>query len=178
VKSSPSKSNERIADMIESRSPAGQHEPVQGWHKLLKNLLLKMAPYMRAGQLVTFQTLNDDEKTFFEALYPNITVPESASALFLPPSVLFQMLYGRSGPTSPSILEPSPDNAPDDGIILASQLNDYSVIVNALFARPPFTPAIDVYEAGRLLAGYIYSNIDECVDKLTEVLNIHLHTSP
>jgi hypothetical protein len=176
VKSLPSKSNERIADIIENRSPAGPQETVQGWHKLLKNLLNKMAPYMREGQLVTFQTLNDNEKAFFEALHLKITVPPSARALFIPPSVLFQMLYGRPDGTSRSLPEHSPENPPDDGIVLANRSDGYNIIVNALFARPPFAPAIDVYEAGQLLAGYVYSHVDECVENITHVLDVHLQS--
>jgi hypothetical protein len=41
-------------------------------------------------------------------------------------------------------------------------------------AKPPFTPAIDVYDNGQLLAGYVYNTIDECIDDLTKVLQIHL----
>jgi len=35
-----------IAEIIESRSPAGRSDSVQGWHNLLKNLLGQMAPYL------------------------------------------------------------------------------------------------------------------------------------
>ncbi len=173
--SSPSQSNKRITDIIENRSPAGRHDSVQGWHNLLRNLLRKMSPYLRDGQLVTFQTLNDSEKSFFEAFHPKITVPQTSSALFIPPSVLFQMLYSRPEGAPRSVPEHSPENPPDNGIILASRSNDYSTIVNALFARPPFTPAIDVYEAGQLLAGYVYSNVDECIENLSNVLSVHLN---
>jgi hypothetical protein len=31
-----------------------------------------------------------------------------------------------------------------------------------------------VYDNGQLLAGYVYSTIDECIDNLTKVLQIHL----
>jgi hypothetical protein len=41
-----------------------------------------------------------------------------------------------------------------------------------------FTPAIDVYDNGQLLAGYVYNTIDECVDNLTTVLQIHLQSGP
>jgi hypothetical protein len=41
-----------------------------------------------------------------------------------------------------------------------------------------FTPAIDVYDNGQLLAGYVYNTIDECVDNLTRVLQIHLQSGP
>ena len=41
-----------------------------------------------------------------------------------------------------------------------------------------FTPAIDVYDDGQLLAGYVYNTIDECVDNLTRVLQVHLQSGP
>jgi hypothetical protein len=177
VKSSSREFNDRIADTIEKRSPAGRHDSVQGWHNMLKSLLIKMGPYLRAGHLVTFQTLKDDEKSFFEGFHPKITVPATASALFIPPSVLYQMLYNRSQGAPQPIPDFSPDNPPDQGIVLASRSDDYNRIVNALFARPPFTPAVDVYESGQLLAGYVYSNIGDCIENLSNVLKVHLQKS-
>jgi hypothetical protein len=41
-----------------------------------------------------------------------------------------------------------------------------------------FTPAIDVYDNGQRLAGYVYNTIDECVGNLTRVLQIHLQLGP
>ena len=174
MKPSPNEQSERIARIIENRSPAGRHDSVQGWHNLLKKLLLQMAPYLRDGQLVTFRSLNDEERTFFESLHPKITIPDSAGALFIPPSVLFQMLHSRPEGTPQLMPDHSPESPPDKGIILASRKNDYNIVVNALFARAPFAPAIDVYEDGQLLAGYVYSTIDECVDNLAQILNTHL----
>ena len=55
-----------IAEIIESRSPVGRQDSVQGWHNLLKKLLSQMTPYLKEGHLVTFRTLNDREKEFFE----------------------------------------------------------------------------------------------------------------
>jgi hypothetical protein len=51
-------------------------------------------------------------------------------------------------------------------------------VINALMAKPPFTPAIDVYDNGQLLAGYIYNTIDECIGDLARVLQIHLQPGP
>ena len=171
------KKNERIADIIENRSPAGKQEAVQGWHNLLKKLLHQMAPYLREGQLVTFRTLKEPEKAFFKMLHRQITIPDSAGAIFIPPSVLFQMLYRQPESSPPQVPGHSLENPPDDGIILASRLTEFNVVVNVLFARPPFAPAIDIYEIGQLLAGYVYNNIDECLDNLTQVLQTHLQSS-
>jgi hypothetical protein len=58
--------------------------------------------------------------------------------------------------------------------VLACRKADFNLIINALLAKPPYTPAIDVYDDGQLLAGYVYNTIDECIGDLTKVLQIHL----
>ena len=166
--------NAHVADIIESRSPAGRNDSVRGWHNLLKNLLSQMAPYLQEGRPVTFRQLKEPERIFFEKRLRRIKVPVEAQALYLPPSVRHQMLYQRAADESQPIREHSADDPPDDGIVLACRKSDYNVVVNALLAKPPFTPAIDVYDDGRLLAGYVYHTIDECIANLSEVLQIHL----
>ncbi len=166
--------SERLAEIIESRSPAGRHDSVQGWHNLLKNLFAQMAPYLRQGLTVTFRELNDSERLFFETRLQNIKVPASVNAIYLPPSVRYQMMYRRPEGEPQPAPEHSPDHPPDEGIVLACRKNDFNVVVNALLAKPPFTPAIDVYDDGRLLAGYVYHTIDECIFHLSEVMQIHL----
>jgi hypothetical protein len=104
-------------------------------------------------------------------------VPISVGAIYMPPSVRFQMLYHRSENEPQPIPDHSPDNPPDEGILLACRKNDFNVVINALMAKPPFTPAIDVYDEGQLLAGYVYNNIDECIGDLTKVLQIHLQST-
>jgi hypothetical protein len=73
--------NSNVARIIESRSPAGRQDAVQGWHNLLKSLLFQMAPYMRQGQLVAFRELKKPERLFFEEHLQTIKVPASAYAL-------------------------------------------------------------------------------------------------
>ena len=163
-----------IAEIIENRSPAGPNESVQGWHKLLKRILSQMAPYLREGHMVTFRRLTNQESVFFEKLRQKIAVPPSVTSIYLPPSVRYQMLYNRPAGEPQPIPEHSPDNPPDKGIVLACRKNDFKLVINALLAKPPFTPAIDVYDDGKLLAGYIYSTIDECVGDLTKVLQTHI----
>ena len=164
----------RIADIIESRSPAGQQEIVQGWHQMLKRLLNKLEPYLIEGNLVTFRHLKEQEKTVFDYLHQNISVPLATAAIYMPPSVRHQMMYHRPKGEAQPISEHSPDNPPDKGIVLAGCKKDLSVIVNALLAKPPFTPAIDVYENGKLLAGYTYNTMEECIGEISKVLRIHL----
>lgn len=164
----------RVAEVIESRSPAGRNDSVQGWHNLLKQILSQMAPYLREGHIVTFRSITDQESVFFEKLRRAITVPPSVASIYMPPSVRYEMLYNRPAGEPQPIPEHSPDNPPDEGIILACQRVDFNVVINALMAKAPFTPAIDVYDNGQLLAGYIYNTIDECIADLTKVMQIHL----
>ncbi len=166
--------NLRVAEIIESRSPAGRHDSVQGWHNLLKTLLSQMAPYMLEGHLVTFRQLKEQERFFFENRLQNIRVPVSVGALYLPPSVRYQALYQRPKGEPQSVPEHSPDHPPDEGIVLACRKSDFNVVINALLAKPPFAPAIDVYDDGQLLAGYVYHTIDECIANLSKVLQVHL----
>jgi hypothetical protein len=164
----------RTAEIIESRSPFGRHDSVRGWHNLLKKLLFQMAPYLRKGHMVTFRSLKDQERLFFEKLFREVTVPNSVSAIYMPPSVRFQMLYDRPESEPQPIPEHSLDNPPDEGIVLACRETDFNVVINALLAEPPFTPAVDVYDDGQLLAGYVYNTIEECISGLTKVLKTHL----
>lgn len=71
-----------------------------------------------------------------------------------------------------------PPPSPDTGILLACCEGDYDTIVNALFAHLPHTPAIDIYEKGRLVAGYSYASLDDCRSELSAVLARHLSGCP
>ena len=163
-----------IADVIESRSPSGRNDSVEGWHNMLKNLLLRMNPHLAAGRLVTFQTMETHESAIFEKLHGKVAIPPAACAVYLPPSVRFQMLYERPRGEPQRIPDHDPDNPPDDGIVLGCRKKDLDVVVNALLAKPPFTPAVDVYDDGQLLAGYVYHTIDDCVSGLSDIFRTHL----
>jgi hypothetical protein len=63
---------------------------------------------------------------------------------------------------------------PDIGVVIASHYDAFDVIVNTLFAYHPFTPAIDVYDRGQLVAGYQYKGFDACIAELSDVLGRHL----
>jgi hypothetical protein len=166
----------QMAAIIESRSPVGRHDMLQGWHNLLKKILDKMVPYLTEGQLVTFRNLSDRERVFFENLQQIITIPADVTAIYLPPSVRFQMLYHRPDGETRAVPDHSMDDPPDEGVVLACRKTDFSVVINALMAKPPFAPAIDVYEDGQLLAGYVYHTIEECISRLAAVMKIHLHS--
>ena len=136
-----------------------------------------MAPHLKAGHLVTFQTLESHERQRYQNLHHKISVPEKVGAIYIPPSVRYQMMYLRPKGQSQPIPEHDPENPPDMGVILASRLKNFDIIVNALLAKPPFTPAIDVYENGHLLAGYVFQTIDECIAGMSQVLKTHFDTS-
>jgi len=163
----------RVADIIDKRVGAGENDLVAGWQQMLAELLEKMAPHLTAGRLVTFHTLTPEEKTFFEALYPEVDVPANATALFISPSVRQQMMGGPpANETEPT--GQRPEDAPDAGILLACRRNDFQTIVNVLFAHPPHTPAVDVYDRGRLIAGYSYATIPDCRREISAILERHL----
>lgn len=174
VKELPKASSSHIADIIASRTTADRKPLVQGWHELLKNLLSQLAPYLRAGRLVTFRTLTAPERRFFEKLHQKVVVPPSVNAVYLSPSVRFQMMAHRPAEEPQRTADPSAEHSPDEGILLAGRTADLDIIVNALFAKPPFTAAIDVYDRGQLLAGYVYNTADECIADLSNVLQVHL----
>ena len=174
MKKTNKSSDRQIAEIIENRSPAGRHDTVEGWHNLLKRILEKMAPYLTEGHLVTFRSLTDQERLFFERLQQLMAIPPGVRAIYLPPSVRFQMLYHRPEGEPRGVPDHSIDNPPDEGVVLACRKTDFNIVINALMAKPPFAPAIDVYENGQLLAGYVYHTIDECIGSLTAVIEVHL----
>ncbi len=176
MKKSKKISGLQMAEIIESRSPAGRHDTVAGWHNLIKKILDKMAPYLTGGHLVTFRSLSGRERLFFENLQQIITIPADVNAIYLPPSVRFQMLYHRPDGEPRAVPDHSLDDPPDEGVVLACRKTDFNVVINALMAKPPFAPAIDVYEDGQLLAGYVYHTIVECIRGLAAVMKIHLHS--
>jgi len=163
----------RVADIIDRRVGAGENELVAGWQQMLADLLKKMAPFLSAGRLVTFRTLLPEEKAFFEALLRDVAVPDHVTAIFISPSVRQQMM---GGPPEKEMDQTAPiqERSPDAGILLACRAKDHQTIVNALFAHPPHTPAVDIYDQGRLIAGYSYASIPDCRKEIGIILGRHL----
>jgi hypothetical protein len=159
--------NRRMARVVEERVGVGTTEIVSGWQAMLVDLLSRMKSFLRPGGTVTFQHLTPSEITFFECLTNDVRIPQSAAAVYLPPSVRGQMLGG-----TPVINDAS--GQPDAGVLIASHGDAFDVIVNVLFAFPPFAPAIDVYEQGQLVAGYQFETVDACIEELSTVLDRHL----
>ena len=161
------KEKRRMADVIENRVGRGPTEVVAGWQKMLTDLLDRMAPYLRYGAMITFQRLFPDEVRFFEQINAEIRVPATVAAIFLPPSVRHQMLGGDMNAFDGAA-------SPDRGALVACTPNEHDIIVNALFALPPFTPAVDVYDRGQMVAGYQYDDIAACRTELEQIIRRHL----
>jgi len=157
----------KVAETIEQRAGIGQSEIVAGWQSMLRDMLVRMQPFLKPGSIITFQKVLPDESVFFSRLIDEVPVPKVAQAFYLPPSVRHQMMGGRAGHNDEIGLS-------DAGVLVASRVDSHDVIVNALFARASCTPAVDVYEQGQLVAGYQYSSIDACRSELGTVLNRHL----
>ena len=177
MKISRKEAADQVSEIIGKRVGAGPQDIVEGWQRFLKKILSQMAPHLKAGHMVTFQTLESHERQLYQKLSDNISIPRNVSAIYIPPSVRYQMMYQRPEGQSQPIPEHDPENPPDMGVILAGRLKHFDIIVNVLLAKPPFTPAIDVYENGQLLAGYVYNTIDECIAGMSQVLKAHFHIS-
>ncbi len=159
--------NQQKARVVEERAGVGTTEIVSGWQAILVDLLSRMKPFMKPGVIVTFQHLTASEVDFFERLHHDVRMPQSAAAIYLPSSVREQMLGEKQVIKDAS-------GQPDAGVVVASRHSEFDVIVNALFAFHPFTPAIDVYDRGQLIAGYQFAAIDACIADLSKVLDRHL----
>lgn len=151
----------------QQRLKAGADATVAGWQCFLEGLLIRLEEYLHPGRLVTFQSLAPEEQGFFEGLAHSLDLPPDVCGVFIPPSVLQAMLFAPESGSAPARI-PS-----DAGIVLVSRCRDYAIVLNTLFAMPPYAAGIDVYEEGRLLAGYSYRTIDECRDNLPGVIRTY-----
>ncbi|MFZ7128517.1 MAG: hypothetical protein ACOWWM_20370 [Desulfobacterales bacterium] len=156
------------------RIESGKDPVVAGWQCVLEELLIQLEPYLRPGELVTFKVLAPEEKELFSALRALARIPEGVCAVFLPPTVIRGMMRTQAGTRIMGWPVYYRERHPDSGVLVASRCRDYNRIVNALLAHPPFTPGIDVYEDGHLLAGYSYGSIEEFQNELSRVLRTYL----
>ena len=143
---------------------------VTGWQSMLGKLLDQLSPYLQPSRIVTFRQLTSPEMQIFQEITEKVEVSDAAWGIYLPPSARNQMLYINQGHEIPeSAIKPK-----DNGVLLLSRISSRITILNVLLAHPPYTPAIDVYENGALLAGYVYDSIDECLASITQVISIYL----
>jgi len=147
---------------------------VADWYRDLKQQLTSLEPYLKAGRIVTFQNIAPEEKAFFEEMVGIIRVPEAVCAVFIPPSIVQQAMWPGAGERQSDETTGLYSISPDAGAVAAQRCGSSSTIVNALFAFPPLTPGVDVYEEGRLLAGYTFKDHRECANGLSDILNTYL----
>jgi hypothetical protein len=169
--------NALIDKTISQRSGIGPNDLVRGWQSMLSNLLNDLRSYLKPSKIVTFRHLTSSEKEMFEKIVQRVAVPDSAYGIFISASARNQMMYTNQG-----FEVPAEASAPkDDGVLLFSRPSSHQTIINALLAHHPHTPAIDIYDDGALLAGYVYESIDDCIGALTEVVDTYLggqHSAP
>ena len=163
-------SSSHIEKTIGHRAGVGKNELVNEWQAFLKGLLDRLHDYLKPAHIITFKDLTREERRWYETIVQRIQVPESACGLYLPPSVRNQMMYTNQGHQVPTE-ETEPK---DNGALLFTQKSSHDIIVNALLAHPPCTPAIDVYDNGALLAGYVYDSLENFLESISEVVCTHM----
>ncbi|MBT8369488.1 MAG: hypothetical protein KJO34_00895 [Deltaproteobacteria bacterium] len=161
---------ESMDQIISQRSGVGPNELIAGWQSVLSRMLDQMHPFLKPARIITFRRLSPYEQKVFQQIVQQVNVSEAAWGVYLPPSVRNQMIYTNQG-----LRIPAEETVPrDDGVLLFSRPVSHKTIVNGLLAHPPFAPAVDVYNRGALLAGYVYDGIDQCLADLTAVIQTHL----
>jgi hypothetical protein len=166
----PSSNTDPIGETISRRTGVGNSSVVSGWQSFLTQFLERMGPYLQPGKIITFQHLLDSEIRRFEEIASTIPISDTVCGVYLPPSVRNQMLYTNQGKDIPA----SESEPADDGAVLFTRPAVYDTIVNVLLAHLPCTPAVDVYDRGALLAGYVYDSIEDCLSSVEKIIQTHL----
>jgi hypothetical protein len=162
--------NAHIEQAISQRTGFGPNDMVKGWQSMLGNLLDHLSPYLQHSRIITFRHLTLPEKQMFQQITEQVEVPQTACGIYLPPSVRNQLLYTNQGLKVPE----SASTPTDDGVLLFSLPSSSETILNVFLAHPPYAPAIDVYDHGSLLAGYVYKSIDDCLKSISPVIATYL----
>ena len=145
--------NQKIADTVSRRVRVGRDPMVSGWQEILTDIMTRMKHFMISGRLATLKTLLENESESSKVLLNSVSVPDGVLSLYLPHRVRHQMRYANHGPDAQIAIDHDPRDAPDTGVVRAGTENDFSVILNALFAYPPILAAVEVYERGRMIGG-------------------------
>lgn len=167
---------ERAQAKKRERIEAGKDPVVAGWQCVLEEMIIQLESFLKPGELVTFEVLTPEEKEVFSALRALTHIPPDACAVFIPPSVIRGMIRSQSGTRIMGWPAYYRERHPDSGVLVASRCRDYDLIINALLAHPPFTPGIDIYEDGQLIAGYSFSALEAFQDELSKVIQTYLGT--
>jgi len=156
-----------IDQTISDRSGVGPNEMIRGWQSMLVNLFIQLGPHLRPSEIVTFHTLTEEEQHIFHRIVQTATFSSQACGVYLPPSVRNQLMYTNRGEDIPEEVLV----ANDDGVLLFSDIASHETIVNALLAHPPHAAAADVYQDGALVAGFVYSSTNECLEDIGQVVD-------
>ena len=169
--SDPSHRNSSSIDTtIHQRVGVGANALVHGWQSMLDDLLRQMRPYLKPSHIITFAQMTEAEQTTYTRIVERITLPKQVCGVFMPPSVRNQILYSNQNkPIPDEMASPS-----DDGVLLFADGSTNHTIVNVLLAHPPYAAAVDVYQNGALLAGYVYADIDACLKEIGDVVRTYL----
>jgi len=174
MKTKKGDNTESMMSDLDTQADASEDARGIGWYRDLKAQLTSLEPFLQAGRMVTFQNIAPEEKSFFEDLIRTVHIPETVCAVFIPPSIVQQAMWPGHGERQSAEANGIYSISPDAGAVAAQRCGSSNIIVNALFAFPPMTPGIDVYEEGRLLAGYTYKDHQECAAGLSETLKTFL----
>ena len=166
----PDNNSDPVDEIITRRTGVGVSSVVSGWQAFLTQFLEQMDPYLQPGKIITFQHLRGLEIRRFEEIVSTIHISEDVCGVYLPPSVRNQMLYTNQGNDIPA----SESEPRDDGSVLFTRPLSHDTIVNVLLAHLPCTPAVDVYDRGALLAGYVYDSIEDCLLSIEKIIQTHL----
>ena len=162
--------SESMDQTIARRSRVGPNDLIAGWQSVLGRMLDQTQPFLQPARIIKFQRINSYEQGVFQQIVQRVTLSEQTWGVYLPPSVLNQLMYTNQGlniPAEEAVYR-------DDGVLLFSRLASHETIVKGLLTHPPFSPALDVYDRGALLAGYVYDGIGECLADMTAVIQTHV----
>jgi hypothetical protein len=164
----------RAQEKKRRRIEDGRDPVVAGWQCVLEEMLIQLESYVRPGEIVTFQVITPEEKEVFTGLRALARIPSSACAVFIPPSVIRGMMRSQGGARFTGWPAYYRERHPDSGVLVASRCREYDLIINALLAHPPFTPGIDVYEGGELVAAYSYQGLEAFQSEFASVIETYL----
>lgn len=160
-----------------NRIEKGRDPVVAGWQCVLEEMMIQLEPFLKPGEIVTFKVLTPEEKEVFSALRSMALIPLDACAVFIPPSVIRGMIRSQTGTRIMGWPAYYRERHPDSGVLVASRCRNYDLVINALLAHPPFTPGIDVYDDGHMIAGYSFGSLEEFQEELPKVLQTFMATA-
>ena len=162
--------NKQIDQTISDRAGFGPNDMIKGWQSILVQLLNQLGSHLQPSRIISFRTLTTEEQQMFERITAQVCLDTDACGVYLSPSVRNMMMYTNRGVDIPDEAK----TPTDDGVLLFSRLSSHDTIINAVLAHPPYAAAVDVYQEGALIAGYVFNTIDDCLTGIAEVVETYL----